>query len=175
MIYHFSIAAHRPRHVANVIAELWDGDALFFPPVSDDAWIVMAHDDRRSAIEIYPIDTVLREAEGDADARGESTGQVGYTATHAAIATSLTQEQVMGIAAREGWPVKYRKRGGMFGVLEMWIEGRQMMEILTPEMQGEYCASMSAANWRAMLAAVDAARAGEQGGGIEAGDMGRGS
>ena len=151
MIFHFSIAAHQPRHVAGVLAELWDGDALFFPPVSDDAWIVMARDDRRSAIEVYPIDTVLREAEGDADARGEASGQIGYTASHAAIATSLSQEQVTAIAAREGWPAKYRKRGNMFGVLELWIEGRQMMEILTPEMQAEYCATMSASNWRAML------------------------
>ncbi|MDN4591824.1 hypothetical protein DBA29_25395 [Xenophilus aerolatus] len=156
MIYHFSIAAHRPRHVAGVIAELWGGDALLFPPVSDDGWIVLAGDERRSAIEVYPIDTVLREADGDADAYGESTGHVGYTATHGAIGTPLTQDQVMAIAAREGWPAKYRMRGGMFGVVEMWIEGRQMMEFMTPEMQAEYMASMSTANWRAMLDAFRA-------------------
>lgn len=159
MIYHFSIAAHQPRHVATVLAELWGGDALFFPPVSDNGWIVIAGDDRRSAVEVYPINTVLREAEGDADALGEASGHIGYTATHAAIATTLTQEQVMAIAAREGWPAKYRKRGGMFGVVELWIEGRQMMEILTPEMQAEYRATMSASNWRAMLDSVQAAAA----------------
>jgi hypothetical protein len=157
MIFHFSIAAHQPQHVANVLAELWDGDALFFPPVSDNGWIVIAGDDRRSAIEVYPIDTVLREADGDADALSESTGQIGYTATHGAIATSLSQQQVLAIAAREGWPAKYRKRGGLFGVVELWIEGRQMMEILTPEMQTEYRATMSATNWQAMLESFKAA------------------
>lgn len=151
MIFHFSIAAHRPRHVAQVLAEVWGGEALFFPPVSDDAWIVLAGDDRRSAVEVYPIDTVLREAEGDADARGESTGHIGFTAGHAAIATSLSQEEVMAIAAREGWPAKYRKRGNMFGVVELWIEGRQMMELLTPAMQSEYFETMTTSNWRAML------------------------
>jgi len=156
MIFHLSIAAHQPRHVAGVLAELWGADALFFPPVSDNGWIVIARDDRRSAIEVYPIGTVLREADGDADAFGEATGDTGYTATHAAIATSLTKEQVLGIAQREGWPAKYRQRGGMFGVLEVWIEGRQMMEVMTSEMQAEYCATMSADNWRAMLAAVEA-------------------
>lgn len=159
MIFHFSIAAHQPQRVASVLAELWDGDALFFPPVSDNGWIVIAGDDRRSAVEVYPIDTVLREADGDADALGEASGQIGYTATHGAIATSLSQEQVMAIAAREGWPAKYRKRGGMFGVVELWIEGRQMMEILTPEMQAEYRATMSAGNWRAMLESFKAATA----------------
>lgn len=158
MIFHFSIAAHCPRHVAGVLAELWGGDALLFPPVSDDGWIVLAGDERRSAIEVYPIDVVLRERQGDADAYGESTGQIGFTASHAAIATALSQEQVMAIAAREGWPAKYRKRGGMFGVVEVWIESRQMMEFLTPVMQDEYLASMSTANWRAMLDSFDAAR-----------------
>jgi hypothetical protein len=153
MLFHMSIAAHQPRHVAQVIAELWGGDALFFPPVSGDGWIVLAGDERRTALEVYPIDTVLREAEGDADAYGEATGQVSYTASHAAIGTTLSQDEVMTIARREGWPAKYRKRGGMFGVIEMWIEGRQMMEVLTPEMQAEYQASMSTENWRAVLSA----------------------
>ncbi len=157
MLFHVSIAAHDPRHVAEVLAELWAGDALYFPPVSDNGWIVLAGDERRTALEVYPIDTVLREADGDADAYGEATGCEPFTATHAAIGTSLDQAQVLAIAAREGWPAKYRKRGGMFGVVEIWIEGRQMIEVLTPEMQDEYRATMSADNWRAMLRSFGAA------------------
>lgn len=157
MIFHFSIAAHQPRHVAGVIAELWGGEALLFPPVSDDGWIVMAGDERRSAIEVYPIDVVLREAQGDADAYGEPSGHIGLTASHAAIGTRKSLEEVMAIAARERWPAKYRQRGGMFGVVEMWIEGRQMMEWLTPDMQKEYLASMTTSNWRAVLNAFQGA------------------
>jgi len=40
----------------------------------------------------------------------------------------------------------------MFGVIELWIEGTQMIELLTPDMQDEYRASMSPASWRALLA-----------------------
>lgn len=159
MLFHMSIAAHDPQHVARVIAEFWGGEALAFPPVSDNGWIVLANDARGTGLEVYPVDTVLREADGDADAYGEATGLVGFTATHAAIGSSLTQEQVMEIAVREGWPAKYRKRGGMFGVVEIWIEGRQMIEVLTPEMQAEYMSTMSAANWRAMLESVGASAA----------------
>ena len=54
----------------------------------------------------------------------------------------LEREAILAIAAREGWSAKYRKRGGMFGVVEMWIEGRQMIEVLAPEMQAEYLAAM---------------------------------
>lgn len=132
MLFHMSIAAHDPRNVARVIAEFWGGEAFPFPPVSDNGWIVFAGDDRGTGMEVYPIDTVLRESDGDADAYGEATGQVNYTATHGAIATDMDVDAVLAVAAREGWPAKYRKRGGMFGVIEIWIEGRQMMEVLTP-------------------------------------------
>ena len=153
MLFHMSIAAKDPRHVAGVIAEFWGGQALPFPPISDDGWIVMAGDARGSAMEVYPADIVLREAAGDADAYGEATGRDAFTPTHGALATNLDREAVLAIAAREGWPAKYRSRGGMFGVIELWIEGRQMMELLTPEMQDEYRASMTIENWQAMLAA----------------------
>jgi hypothetical protein len=153
MLFHLSIAAHDPKHVAEVIAEMWRGEAFYFPPVTPGSWIAFAGDDRGTAKEVYPIDTVLREEEGDADGVGERTGGSRYTATHAALATPLSREEIMGIAQREGWPAKYRKRGGAFGVIELWIEGRQMMEMLTAEMQSEYLAAMTMDNWRAMLEA----------------------
>lgn len=154
MLFHMSIAAQDPRHVAGVFAELWGGEVFPFPPVGEGSWIALAGDDRGTAIEVYPADVVLRESEGDADAHGEYTGRSGYTATHAAIATELTSEAVLAIAQREGWPAKYRKRGDMFGVIEMWVEGVQMIEVLTPEMQQEYLASMKLEDWRAMRDAM---------------------
>ncbi len=159
MLFHMSIAARDPQHVAEVIAEFWGGQAFPFPPVSDNGWIAVAGDARGTALEVYPADVVLREQAGDADAYGEATGQVAYTATHGAIATELDVDTVLAIAAREGWPAKYRKRGGMFGVVELWIEGRQMMEILTPEMQAEYQASMSFETWGRIRDAVAAGAA----------------
>lgn len=159
MLFHMSIAAQDPKRVAGVFAELWGGQAFPFPPVSEGSWIALAGDAYGTSLEVYPADVVLREAEGDADAYGESTGQIPFTASHGAISTALSQEAVMAIAAREGWPAKYRKRGDMFGVVEVWIDGRQMMEILTPEMQAEYLANMSLATWARMRDAMAASRA----------------
>jgi hypothetical protein len=153
MLFHMSIAARDPRHVASFIAELWGGQAFRFPPVSDNGWIAVAGDDRGTAIEVYPEDIVLRETEGDHDAHGERIAASPYTATHAAIATELTEAQVLALAQREGWPAKYRKRGGLFGVIELWIEGRQMIEVLTPPMQAEYLATATLPNWQRMTAA----------------------
>lgn len=140
MIFHLSIEADDPKHVAEVIAELWRGKAAPFPPVAEGSWMAMALDDRNTTVEIYPRGTELRVAEGDADSYGAPGEGKPFNATHMAIATPLTQAEVFAIAEREGWPVKYRKRGGFFGVIEFWIEGRQLAEVLTPEMQTEYLA-----------------------------------
>jgi hypothetical protein len=142
MLFHMSIAADDPKHVAGVLAELWQGEARPFPPVSDNGWVALAGDERGTLIEVYPQGTVLRESEGDVDAHGDPSGTDRFSASHGAIATHLDRKAVLALAEREGWPAKYRKRGGLFGVVELWIEGRQMMEVLTPEMQAEYLAAM---------------------------------
>ena len=152
MLFHMSIAAHEPQRVASAIAEIWGGEACVFPPVIEGSWVAMAGDDRGTILEVYPIDTVLCEGASGADAFGMRSGHIGNTPTHGAIATSLDQDKVLAIAAREGWSAKYCKRGGKFGVIEIWIEGRQMMEVLTPEMQREYLDCMTIANWKHMLA-----------------------
>ena len=141
MIFHLSIAARNPQHVAGVIAELWRGKAQPFPPVAVGSWIALAGDDRNSLIEVYPFGSELRPADGDADAMAQPNPQPsGLTATHAAVASPLEQAEIFAIAAREGWQAKYRKRGGQFGVIELWLENATMIEVLTAEMQQEYLA-----------------------------------
>jgi hypothetical protein len=140
MIFHLSIEADDPRHVASVLAELWRGTSAPFPPVAEGSWMAIAGDERNSTIEIYPRGSELRPAEGDADSYAAPGEKRRYTATHMAIATPLERDEVFAIAAREGWPAKYRKRGGLFGVIEFWVEGGQLVELLTPEMQREYLA-----------------------------------
>jgi hypothetical protein len=71
------------------------------------------------------------------------------------VATIHTVDEVLAIAAREGWPAKYRKRGGAFGVIEIFVEGCQMIEVLTAEMQREYIESVTIPNWMAMLREMD--------------------
>jgi hypothetical protein len=140
MIFHLSIDADDPRHVASVIAELWRGRSAPFPPVAEGSWVALALDERNSTIEVYPRGTELHPAQVDADAVAARGEPHGFCATHAAIATPLSLEEVMAIAERENWPARYRKRGGLFGVIELWLEGRVMVEVLTAEMQAEYLA-----------------------------------
>lgn len=152
MLFHLSIDADHPQHVAEVLAEIWGGVALPFPPVVEGSWMAFAGDERSTMVEVYPRGTQLREAEGGGDAFGVIEEGSERSATHFAMGTSLSAEQVLLIVAREGWPAKYCARGGKFGVLEIWIEGTRMIEVLTPDMQSEYKAFVTPENWREMLA-----------------------
>jgi hypothetical protein len=153
MIHHFSFAAKEPQRAATAIAALWRGCALPFPPVAKGSWVAFADDARNTTIEVYPYGTEFHPGEGDADAVGEPSRQPrAFSASHAAVASPLTREEIFALAEREGWLAKYRKRGGVFGVIELWIENSFMIEVLTDEMQAEYLSFMKPDNWRAALA-----------------------
>ena len=145
MLFHLSIDADDPARVAAVLAQLLGGEALPFAPVSG-SWLASAGDERGTMIEVYPRGTILHEVGGDNDAEGyvdEFARWVRGSSTHFAIGTALTLGQVFAIAIREGWSAKYRRRGGTFGVVELWIENERMVEVLTADMQAEYLAAMS--------------------------------
>ncbi len=74
MLFHLSIAADDPQHVAGFFAEIWGGEALPFPAVIDGSWAALAGDDRGTMIEVYPRGTEIHVCEGDADAIGPGVG-----------------------------------------------------------------------------------------------------
>ena len=160
MLFHVSIDAIEPQRVATVLAEILGGEAFPFPPVHPGSWVALAGDDRGTMIEVYPAGVTLVPGDGDADAVGRlNPAAPRGTSTHAAIATSMSLDEVYAIAAREGWLAKYRKRADAFGVIEFWVENSIMIEVLTADMQAEYLETISIENWRAMLAAVPEAQA----------------
>jgi hypothetical protein len=154
MIHHLSFAAENPQRAASAIAELWGGEAFPFPPVAKGSWVAISGDARGTTIEVYPLGAELHPVDGDADGEARMAATPArFSATHAAIATALDAEAVYALARRHGWLAKYRKRGGIFGVIEVWVENAFLLEVLTPEMQREYTDFMSPDAWRALLAA----------------------
>ena len=156
MIFHASIPAHDPKRVAQVLAELWDGFAAPFSPFPD-AWMAVAGDDRGSIIEVYPSDRVITPGGGHEESVSYGANTLKrpqYSAFHMAIATKLSAEDVIAIGEREGWRAVRCTRGdNFFHVIEFWIENSTMLEFLTPEMQAEYLAFATPANFQAMAAA----------------------
>ena len=141
MIHHISLPAADPRHAAEVLAELWRGTALPFPP-SPGSYIVIPGDAYGTAIEVYPLGNgTIPEGRGREAQRREgvaSSPRPSSTGTHAALSVPVDEERVREIAGREGWRVERFSRGGAFEVLEFWIEGRLLLELLTPELVPRY-------------------------------------
>ena len=154
MIHHISIAAKDPRRVAEVIAELWQTRALPFPPV-EGAYIVISDDGRGTAIEVVPLGAELMPGGGDEPAQtAVNANGSPYTATHAALSVPVSRERVREIAGREGWQTGTFVRGGVFEVIEFWVEGRLLLELLAPDMAQRYVDIMTSSNYAAMLEAV---------------------
>ena len=151
MLYHLSIEADEPCRVATVFAEIWGGVAAPFPPVAEGSWVALSGDERSTIIEVYPRGTELHMVEGEPDAIGIAGTPRRNNATHFAMATNHDMQTILGIARREGWPARYCKRGGKFGVIELWVEDCQMVEVLTPQMQREYLDAVTIDNWMRMI------------------------
>lgn len=133
MIHHVSIGVCHPEAVASAFAELLGG---FYRPFLADGFMVHCHDEHGTSVEVYPSDTLLTGNEWPYD---KGPKQEGLMATHFALSVDLSVEEAEAIAERAGWDC-YRKQRGGFPVLEMWIDKRQMFEVLSPEYAQQYIA-----------------------------------
>lgn len=162
MINHISIGVHDTEKVANILAELWGGYAMPFP-VAKDSWLAFADDGKGTMVEITPTNTVLQPGEGFPSGKDfdnmTPTGEFEakfvqtefypqYVATHLNINTNLSVEQVKAIGEREGWRVFTANRdNGAFQLIELWIENRFMLEVMTPEMTARYVELLQPENY----------------------------
>jgi hypothetical protein len=147
MIAHLSIPAQDPRRVGAVIAKLIDGVLLPFPVV-EGAVIAVARDGSGLGIEVWP-DTVTQYPGVGTPVPGESTHgpstnpwdfQLDYNsqpprtnAVHVAVTTRFSEEEVLELGRAEGWRCIASDRGGIFKVIELWLEDRFMLEVVTEE------------------------------------------
>ena len=159
MIFHASIPADEPRHVAEVLAEIFGGEALPFPPWPG-AFVAMAGDDRNTTIEVYPRTAVMLPGEGDEMVvAGAAEAPPRHGCFHLAVATKLEADEVLAIGQREGWRAVRLSRAGIFDVIEFWIENSLMIEVLTAEMQHDYLTRTNIASWKGFVAATSGAAA----------------
>jgi hypothetical protein len=161
MLFHISIAADHPAATAAALAEIMGGVAIPFPFVGEGSWVALAGDDRGTFVEVYAKGWRLEPGEGAEPARDLfAAGEGGFTPFHAALATALSETEVHEVARRQGWRSVTCRRGGRFGVIELWIDNQVMLELLTPAMQAEYLAATTGAGWAAMMEAARPALAG---------------
>ncbi len=166
MINHISFGAREPEKVANILAELWGGVAMPFPP-SPGGYVAFADDGRGTLVEVIPIDVHAVPGEGLPDESNftretitddhEATFVPGnepslFGSVHLNINSPLDEESIKAIAKREGWRCFMANRGrGLFQLIELWIENRFMVEVNTPEMARVYEETVNPENWAAFL------------------------
>jgi hypothetical protein len=150
VLFHTSIPADDPKRVAAVIAELWHGHFLPFPPYPG-AYVAVAGDARGTVIDVVPRGLEHRPAEGQFAVQINATPS-SYSHAHVAIGTPLSMEDIFGIAAREGWMAQRSDRGGLFEVIELWVENRFLLELLTDLEQRRYVANLTAENLERLAA-----------------------
>lgn len=154
MIHHLSIAAHHPKHVAQVLAELFQGEVVPFPDAKyPNSYVALTLDDYGTVVDVHPFTTELTPGtENDTMFQCKHNLDASpYTTTHAAISIPIAEEQIQAIATREGWQIRHRK--GFFEVIELWLENRVLVELLTPAIAPDYLAFMEPQRLKQFFAA----------------------
>lgn len=149
MLFHASIPADEPEHVARVIAELWRGEVLPFPPFPR-AFVVLAGDERRTVLDVYPRGNEHVPAPGEYAVRTNPAPSP-HSEVHLALGTVLSEEDVLALARREGWLAQRSDRGGLFTVVELWVENKFLLEVLSAEEQRRYMENLTAARLRTLF------------------------
>ncbi len=138
-IHHFTIPAHDPDRVANVLAELLGARVIHLPHPTGTR-LVYAGDSDGSAIEIWPAAT-----RGETGGRELTQSELALPERwpHHAYLTSdaCDVDQALAIFAREGWTAHKVHNGppnSGFSLVRGWIENHAAIEIGTSEMRAQY-------------------------------------
>ena len=146
MIHHLSISAQNPQHVAQVLAEILQGQPTPHP-FNPGGYIIFPFDEYGTEIEVYPLGTEIVPGESEElRAYIQNTAASQSTATHAMLSVPINVEQIEQIAAREDWLVQRTSFG--FDFMMLWVENRLLIELLTPEMTAQYMAFTQRENLR---------------------------
>jgi hypothetical protein len=135
MLHHISIPVSDPYRVARVLAELTNGRFFEFP-ITPGAYMVNFADDHGSALEIIPANRVWLPGPDEVEV-GEAEPPLACSGFHVAISVPVSRERIEEVGAREGWLVRACDRGP-FQLIELWVENRFMVELLTSAMTPAY-------------------------------------
>jgi len=145
VLFHLSINAHDPGRVAGALAEIFDAKVVDAPPplFNPGARFVCCGDERGTLIVVEPWGVTYVPGPGASLESPLGDESPEYTSFHGLFEAKLDVEGIGKVADREGWPwgpADY----GLFRVINVWLEGRQLIELVTPEMIPDYLAVFGA-------------------------------
>lgn len=148
MILHASFEVEQPRAAAEAVAELMGGFATPFPEFGD-AWLALSGDAHGTLVEFLPGGTELHLAPGRAVAhvKGRHRRESGC---HILLESPLDVAAVLETAQRRGCRAHQADHGPL-RLIEVWIEGCLLIEVVTPEQAAAYRDLASPMKMRGML------------------------
>lgn len=157
MIAHASIPADNPKLVAEVLADIMQGEAVRFPPAGPHAYQAWAGDGS-TEIEVVPRGAMIKYDENPQTGWRPSGERHAHTECHLAICVDRPEAEIIAIAHKAGWPARHCERGGgFFSLVEVWVEGLFMIEFLDPAQTAVYKQRVTLKNWKMKLAEMGAA------------------
>lgn len=153
MIMHISIPTRDPRSAAEFFAAVIDGAAMPFP-VAPGAWCAIAKDGSGAGVELMAEDTAYYPGHGEPDGRVAdgpvtmpwetqvlaSPPPAEVSAFHAAMAAKIPADEIIALARARNWRAVECDRGGVFGVVEVWVDNRHLVEVMPPAQVSRYLA-----------------------------------
>lgn len=155
-IAHASIPADDPKRAAEVLAEIMSGEALPFPPGGANSWMAWSGD---GAVEIEVTRRGLAMTYGEQEAEWRPDGvSRRLSEVHMALCVERSAAQVLDVAKKAGWPARTCDRGeGLFELVEVWVEGVFMIEVMDPGQAARYRSVVTPQNWKQYLKTIAAA------------------
>lgn len=155
-IAHASIPADNPQRAAEILADIFQGEALPFPPAGKDAWMAWSADGQVE-IEISKRGLVMTYCETQAEWLPDGITRR-LSETHLAICVERPKDEIVAIAKKAGWPARICDRGdGVFELVEVWVEGAFVIEMLDPAQTAHYRKVVTLENWKKYLPLMQAA------------------
>ena len=154
MLIHTSLPATDPELVSRVLCEVTGGKRCHHP--YPGAYYIGFGDDSSTAVEIYPIDTQLQPGTGTAYGElappekfrknmvrySASNEAVTYIASHIALTTPVSLDEIYAVARREGWRAAYCTRREKFRLVEFWLENTVLAELILEQDQADAIAAL---------------------------------
>lgn len=153
MLFHVSFCARNPSRVAAALAKILGAEVVRAPspPFTDGALFVCCGDDRGTMIALEPWGVVYKPGPHNMTAMTKGDASPEHNAFHALFLSAVSKERIFEIAAAEGWPAA-QVPNGPFDVINVWLEGTQLIEFTTPELYPAYKATFD----REGIATLDA-------------------
>lgn len=148
LMQHASVPADEPETAARVVARILDGEATRFPPGGPEAWMAWSSDSSFQ-VEFTIRGRALIYEPGKFDWTTDEPTPT-HNEVHLAMFVDKSAEDIMAIAKEVGWPAQRSDRaGGQFNLVEVWVEGVQLLEFADPDQAALLRQAVTLENWKA--------------------------